>query len=94
MREDQAVTGTQGFGRQINFIQSLRGNAFISYMKQVSWHAMENDLIGGWCVMPLPLPPSSGVPTIADFTAEQHARYIADLHNARLKEGRNDARVL
>jgi len=45
------------------------------------WFARENDLIGGWCVMPVDEPPSLGVPEVADFTTQELAEHIAELHN-------------
>jgi hypothetical protein len=54
---------------------------------------MPNDLIGGWCIMPVPLTPGIvQVPEIADFLSERNARYMVNLHNANL-EGSN-ARLL
>lgn len=50
----------------------------------VRWYPRENDLVGGWCVMPADLPPSSGVHEVADVVSEEVARHIADLHNAAL----------
>lgn len=50
------------------------------------WFARENDLIGGWCVMPvIDEPPSWGVPEVADFTTREIAEHIADIHNTWLK---------
>lgn len=48
------------------------------------WFVQPDDLIGGWCITPLPLPPSAGTPQIADFLKEEVARYIVSLHNQRL----------
>ncbi len=45
------------------------------------WFARVNDLIGGWCVMPVDEPPSLGVPEVADFTTRELAEHIAALHN-------------
>lgn len=41
------------------------------------WYARRNDLIGGWCVMPVDEPPSQGVPEVADFTSHELAEHIA-----------------
>jgi hypothetical protein len=47
---------------------------------------MPNDLIGGWCIMPVPVTPGTVyVPEVADFLSERNARYMANLHNARLE---------
>jgi hypothetical protein len=48
------------------------------------WWPMPNDLVGGWCVMAGPVPPSSGEPPVGDFLSEAVARHVADLHNAWL----------
>lgn len=53
----------------------------------VRWYAQPNDLIGGWCVMPVDLPPSSGCWQVADFIGGQEmAEYVAELHNRRVEE--------
>ena len=76
------------YSRQINFLQFLRGDALCKYLEEVPWYVVPNDLIGGWCIMPVPLSPGVvHVPEVADFLSERNARYIVDLHNARL-EGR------
>lgn len=50
------------------------------------WYAQPNDLIGGWCVMPVDATPGvSNMPEVADFTTEQAARHIAFLHNQWLR---------
>lgn len=50
-----------------------------------SWYAQPNDLIGGWCVMPVnETPATSGVNEIADFTNAAIARYIAAVNPATL----------
>lgn len=44
------------------------------------WFALENDLIGGWCVSSVNKPPSEfshGEHEIADFTLKEHAEFIA-----------------
>lgn len=51
-----------------------------------SWFVKENDLIGGWCVMPLDEPPSEGVAPVADFTTREAATHITTLHNAWLED--------
>lgn len=45
------------------------------------WYVRANDTIGGWAIMPMDEPPSSGCLEIADFVSEEHARHIAALHN-------------
>lgn len=62
----------------------LRGQELVTAMQQATWYAMPDDVIGGWCVMPDDLPPSSGLPEIGSFISEVLAKEIADLHNANL----------
>lgn len=82
--EDQELRSR--YSRQINFITALRGRALEEYLEQVPWYAMPNDLIGGWCIMPVPLTPGAVcIPEIADFLSERGARHIASLHNAHLE---------
>lgn len=51
------------------------------HYREHRWFARPNDLIGGWCVMPVDEPPSQGVPEVADFTTRELAEHIAQLHN-------------
>lgn len=55
----------------------------------VRWYARENDLIGGWCVMPENQPPSKGIPEVADITSREVAEHIAELHNRALGSSRS-----
>jgi hypothetical protein len=48
------------------------------------WYAHFDDTIGGWCVMPVDQPPSTGIPAVASFVFRAAAEHIADLHNATL----------
>lgn len=50
------------------------------------WYARENDLIGGWCIVPFDHPPSIGIITIADFMDERTARHVVEIHNTWLIE--------
>lgn len=52
--------------------------------KDVEWFVQENDIIGGWCVMPVDEPPSLGVSEVADFTTRELAEHIANIHNTWL----------
>jgi hypothetical protein len=69
-------------------LRQLRGEALLGFLMNSEWFARENDLIGGWCIVPMDMPPSSGVVTIADFIDERAARHIAWLHNRFLSERR------
>jgi hypothetical protein len=48
----------------------------------VRWHAMPDDMIGGWCVMRSEKPPSQGGYQIASFISQEMTEHIAELHNA------------
>jgi excisionase family DNA binding protein len=53
---------------------------------EIPWYAEPDDLIGDWCVMTTPGPPSGGEGfAIASFLNGDAARHIADLHNATLQ---------
>lgn len=72
--------------RKIHFIQGLRGDALAEYLEQIRWYAVPNDLVGGWCIMPVPIGPRTlPIVEIANFLSERNARYMVDLHNARLE---------
>lgn len=71
-------------GNDLAHWRTLRGDALEQSMLAVRWFVQPNDVIGGWCVTVVDLPPSSGYPEVADFLSERAARHIADLHNAAL----------
>ncbi len=71
--------------QQVEDLRRLRGQALVVHLMRSYWYAMPNDLIGGWCVVPIQLPPSAGVVEIATFIDEEFARHIAALHNAWLR---------
>ena len=53
---------------------------------RAKWYAQPNDLIGGWCVMPVDKTPGeANIPEVADFTTEELAKHIAMLHNNWLR---------
>lgn len=70
--------------RTVDEWRQLRGDALSAAMMTARWCAQPDDLIGGWCVMPVDEPPSCGVPPVADFMSQQAAEYCARLHNASL----------
>ena len=65
--------------------RQLRGTDLVAAQMSARWHVHADDTIGGWAVMPADLPPSSGVPTVASFLAEECARHITSLHNTTLR---------
>lgn len=69
--------------------RELRGKAFVAALLAATWYAQPEDTIGGYCVMPVPRPPSSGYPYAADFCTELIAVHIAELHNAALAAADN-----
>jgi hypothetical protein len=54
----------------------------------IPWRVAANDLIGGWCIVPLegPSTPATGAMTIADFITQDAAKHIVELHNGALME--------
>lgn len=65
--------------------RSLRYDELTTAMLAAPWYAHPNDLIGGWCVTVVDLPPSSGAPEAASFMDEGAARHIVDLHNEHIR---------
>lgn len=45
------------------------------------WYVKENDVIGGWCVMPIDEPPSWGISAVANFISKDCAQHVTNLHN-------------
>jgi hypothetical protein len=68
----------QGFAKE-------RGKAIVNtgYL-YYRWFVVKNDMIGGWCVMPLDEPPSYGVAPVAEFLSRECADHVAQLHNTWL----------
>lgn len=64
--------------------RELRGAGLTDAMRRAKWFAWPDDTIGGWAVMPVNVPPSTGAPAVGSFLAEDLARHISDLHNAAL----------
>lgn len=48
------------------------------------WFPRADDTIGGWCLMPADVPPSTGVPPVAHFLSEETAHYISALRDRDL----------
>ncbi|GAA0493685.1 hypothetical protein Ade02nite_21290 [Paractinoplanes deccanensis] len=67
--------------------RSLRGDDLNRALLAACWYARPNDLIGGWSVMPVDQPPSSGYPEVGCFLSRPVAEHIAALHNAGLDAG-------
>lgn len=67
-------------------LKQLRGEALARAVMERKWFAQEDDLIGGWCVMPVNEHPSLGCFPVAGFTSEEFAKHIAYLHNTFLEE--------
>lgn len=67
--------------KEILYLRSLNPEKLEQELMSRSWYVHPNDLIGGYCVMPIDAPPSSGCFSIADFMVESHARHIVELHN-------------
>jgi hypothetical protein len=70
---------------EIERLRGLRGGELVDALDKSTWYVHPNDVIGGWSIMPVDAPPSSGCVEVADCIAEQIAHGIADRHNARLR---------
>lgn len=64
----------------------LRGTDLVHAVLTCRWHAVADDLIGGWAVMPTPDPPSAGYPQIGVFLSREIAEHIARQHNTALED--------
>jgi transcriptional regulator with XRE-family HTH domain len=70
--------------RDIMFLKSLDAEALERELISRKWYVYPNDLIGGYCIMPIDAPLSSGCSQIADFINELAAEHIATLHNSTI----------
>lgn len=68
-------------GRDIIYLKSLEADQLERELLARRWYVHPNDLIGGFCVMPVDAPPSCGCFSIADFANESSAIHIVELHN-------------
>jgi hypothetical protein len=66
-------------------LHKLKGEDLVKKIMNIEWFALPNDLIGGWCVMPINEQPSGGCVEVADFIDGTFAVHIAQLHNEWLK---------
>lgn len=64
--------------------RELRGEALSRAMLETRWYVQPEDLIGGWCITVVDMPPSAGFPSVADFLSKAAAEHIVSLHNAAL----------
>jgi len=69
-------------GAELERVRQLRGDELEDWMFFREWYAQPNDLIGGYSVMTVDLPPSSGWPEVATFMSKRAARHIALIHNS------------
>lgn len=67
------------------WLHHLRGEELEKFLMKSTWYAMEDDRIGGWCIMPVPLPPSFSYPVVGSFLSEYIARWMANVHNGLLR---------
>jgi hypothetical protein len=58
----------------------------ITELMQIPWYARPDDVIGGWCVMPVDELPSQGMFQVASFVSQEIAEHVALLHNIWLSE--------
>jgi hypothetical protein len=71
--------------REIESLKALTPEELEKELLLRHWYVHHNDLIGGFCLMPVDAPPSSGCFPVADFISESSAVRIADLHNRDLE---------
>lgn len=64
--------------------RGLRGDDLVQALLAARWYVREDDIIGGWGIMPADLPPSSGLPEVGTFIAQGIAEHIVKSHNAAL----------
>ncbi|MGW0087819.1 hypothetical protein ACWDWS_02190 [Streptomyces sp. NPDC003328] len=62
--------------------------AIVNFLAQ-RWRAQPNNLIGGWSVTPKAdaRTPAGGAITLGDFSSEDIAKHVTDLHNDWLTNG-------
>lgn len=72
--------------REIMYLRSLSPEKLEGEILNRKWYVQPNDLIGGWCIMPVDAPPSTGCVEIAGFISKDQALHIADLHNRSIAE--------
>jgi hypothetical protein len=65
--------------------RALRGTDLEAAMLASRWWVQPNDEIGGWCIMPVDKPPSTGYPQVACFLSQAAAEHIVGLHNAEVE---------
>jgi len=73
-------------GRELERVRQLSGEVLENELFYRQWYVQQDDLIGGTCVMPVDLPPSTGWPEIANFLSQKCAEHIVALHNAWYQE--------
>ena len=78
---DNRYGGNVQLDPDVGQLRQLRGDQLVQRLMDSVWYAVEDDLIGGWAVMPVPLPPSSRAPEIAHFSTQEATEHMAELHN-------------
>jgi hypothetical protein len=62
-----------------------------------TWYAKPDDLIGGWCVMPVDCTPAEapkGIAEVASFVYKEVAEHMAAIHNEWLTRVRDSHDIL
>ncbi len=70
----------------LSWARGLHPHELREWFMSATWYAQPDDLVGGWCVMPVPFPPSSGFFSVAEFMDQATAQYVAGLHNDKLNQ--------
>lgn len=68
----------------IAYLRTLSGEALVEEIMKRKWFVHPDDLIGGFCAMPVNAPPSSECFEIGNFISKSFAEHIVELHNVWL----------
>ena len=84
------LDGDRLYAHQIDQLRALRGAQLEREIMSREWFAHENDLVGGWCVMPVNRPPSVCPIVVGDFMSKVAATHVVQLHNRVLRMHKDD----
>lgn len=71
--------------QDIEYLRSLSADQLERELLSRRWFVQPNDMVGGYCAMPVNAPPSSGCFPIAEFMSEKAATLIVEMHNSTIK---------
>lgn len=82
---EKLLDGPRFYAHQIEFLRTLNGKELEREVMRRNWFVQPDDLIGGWCIMPINQPPSSGCFEVASFMSKIAAEHVVFLHNRVLR---------